>query len=169
MYKFQSSTCKTVGEKLRTKLCLRTDGQPWRFQYTPLHFLVGVSRYLFVNWRGHQTSPTVLSLTHSHTTTPFDAPWKQAFWKHWDMEKLLVTKISPFPKVLSKGLFPRGVKMCHCVGKGEALFDSKFITATKFICASEIIEKGRKKVKIFLLSISPFLATFFTFTNTSDC
>ena len=27
MYKFQSSTCKTVGEKLRTKLCPRTDGQ----------------------------------------------------------------------------------------------------------------------------------------------
>ena len=26
MYKFQSSTCKTVGEKLRTKLCPRTDG-----------------------------------------------------------------------------------------------------------------------------------------------
>ena len=21
-------------------------------------------------------------LTHSHTMTPFDAPWKQAFWKH---------------------------------------------------------------------------------------
>ena len=43
MYKFQSSTCKTVGEKLRTKLCpqtdgqtdRQTDGQPWRFQYTP--------------------------------------------------------------------------------------------------------------------------------------
>ena len=26
MYKFQSSTCKTVGEKLQTKLCPRTDG-----------------------------------------------------------------------------------------------------------------------------------------------
>ena len=25
-YKFQSSTCKTVGEKLRTKLCPQTDG-----------------------------------------------------------------------------------------------------------------------------------------------
>ena len=39
MYKFQSNMCKTVGEKLRTKLCPRTDrwtdGQPWRFQYTP--------------------------------------------------------------------------------------------------------------------------------------
>ena len=23
--------------------------------------------------------------------TPFDAFWKQAFWKHWENEKLLVT------------------------------------------------------------------------------
>ena len=43
MYKFQSSACKTVEEKLQTKLCLWTDWrtdrqknrQPWRFQYTP--------------------------------------------------------------------------------------------------------------------------------------
>ena len=27
MYKFQSSTCKTVGEKLRTKWCPQTDGR----------------------------------------------------------------------------------------------------------------------------------------------
>ena len=26
--------------------------------------------------------------------------------------------ISPFPTVFSKGLFPRGVKRCHCVGIG---------------------------------------------------
>ena len=26
--------------------------------------------------------------------------------------------VSPFPKVCSKGLFPRGVKRCHCVGMG---------------------------------------------------
>ena len=25
---------------------------------------------------------------------------------------------SPFPTVFSKGLFPRGVKRCHCVGMG---------------------------------------------------
>ena len=30
-------------------------------------------------------------LTHSHTMTPFDAPGKQAFWKHWEKEILLVT------------------------------------------------------------------------------
>ena len=29
-----------------------------------------------------------------------------------------VGSISPFPTVFSKGLFPRGVKRCHCVGMG---------------------------------------------------
>ena len=54
MYKFQSSTCKTVGEKLRTKLCPRTDGRT--FQYTPLHlffffffFLGGGCKYVVKN------------------------------------------------------------------------------------------------------------------------
>ena len=35
MYKFQSSTRKTVGEKLRTKLCPRTDG--WTDRRTDSH------------------------------------------------------------------------------------------------------------------------------------
>ena len=30
-------------------------------------------------------------LTHSHTMTSFDAPGKQAFRKHWEKEKWLVT------------------------------------------------------------------------------
>ena len=30
----------------------------------------------------------------------------------------LLRAISPFPTVFSKGLFPRGVKRCHCVGMG---------------------------------------------------
>ena len=30
----------------------------------------------------------------------------------------LLRAISPFPTVFSKGSFPRGVKMCHCVGMG---------------------------------------------------
>ena len=36
--------------------------------YLPIHFLICLTFYLF--------------LTHSHTMTPFDAPEKQAFWKH---------------------------------------------------------------------------------------
>ena len=29
--------------------------------------------------------------------------------------------ISPFPTVFSKGVFPRGVKSCHCVGMGQII------------------------------------------------
>ena len=29
--------------------------------------------------------------------------------------------ISPFPTMFSKGLFPRGIKWCHCVGMGERI------------------------------------------------
>ena len=43
MYKFQSSMCKTVGEKLRTKLCPQTDGRTaMAIPVYPLHFVVGV-------------------------------------------------------------------------------------------------------------------------------
>ena len=44
LYKFQSSTCKTVGEKLWTKLCPWIDGQTDSHgdsSITPLHFIVG--------------------------------------------------------------------------------------------------------------------------------
>ena len=61
-------------------------------------FLLCIVNY----WGGHQPSPTVVSLTHSHTMTPFDAPGKQAFLKHWEKEKLLA--ISPFPTVFSTRL-----------------------------------------------------------------
>ena len=38
MYKFQSSTWKTVGEKLQTKLCPQTDGQTdMKIAYAQLH------------------------------------------------------------------------------------------------------------------------------------
>ena len=46
MYKFQSSTCKTLGEKLQTKLCPRTDERTDRRTDShsdssiPLHFVV---------------------------------------------------------------------------------------------------------------------------------
>ena len=30
-------------------------------------------------------------------------------------------EIAPLPTVFSKGLFPRGVKRCHCVGMGGKL------------------------------------------------
>ena len=32
--------------------------------------------------------------------TPFDAPGKQAFWKHWEKEKLLVTSNFSFSHIV---------------------------------------------------------------------
>ena len=41
-------------------------------------------------------------LTHSHTKTPFDAPGKQAFWKHCGKRRNCSSQaISPFPTVFS--------------------------------------------------------------------
>ena len=49
-------------------------------------------------------------------------------WRKWKKEtgrkhcgkrkNCSLRAISPFPTVFSKGLFPRGVKRCHCVGMG---------------------------------------------------
>ena len=42
------------------------------------------------------------SLTHSHTITPFEAPGKQAFWKHCGKRRnCSLRAISPFPMVFS--------------------------------------------------------------------
>ena len=43
MYKFWSSTCKTVGEKLQTKLCPQTDGQ------TDVDYIVGKGKKWWLN------------------------------------------------------------------------------------------------------------------------
>ena len=52
------------------------------------------------NWMQFKTC--YLSLTHSHTMTPFDASGKQAFRKIlWEKEKLLVQAISPFATMFS--------------------------------------------------------------------
>ena len=81
-------------------------------------------------WRGHQTSPIVVSLTHYQTTnfrlfkTERACRGQFQIWQKW--QKVIQTgrkhcekrrncssrAISPFPTVFSKGLFPRGVKRC---------------------------------------------------------
>ena len=46
--------------------------------------------------------------------------WKRVIpkgWKHSGKRRnCLLQANSPFPTVFSKGLFPRGIKRCHCVG-----------------------------------------------------
>ena len=63
--------------------------------------------------------------THSHTMTPFDGSEKEAFWKQWTKEKLLVQSISPFPTMFStisktdtiifSSTGHRPVSLCHCL------------------------------------------------------
>ena len=64
-------------------------------------------------------------------------------WRKWQKvtqmgRKLCVKRrncslraISPFHTVISKGLFPRGIKTCHCVGMGYSL---QLLGATLFKC-----------------------------------
>ena len=56
--------------------------------------------------------------------------------------------ISPFPTVFSKGLFPRGVKRCHCVGMGLLFAIRKILDLSKLKeFADDILkfdENGRK-------------------------
>ena len=52
----------------------------------------------------------------------FDKKWKKVIKtgrKHCGKRRnCSLRAISPFPTVFSEGLFPRGVKRCHCVGMG---------------------------------------------------
>ena len=78
----------------------------------------------------------MLGLTHYQTTNfrlfqtervcrrQFQIWWKWQEFNHMDRKhcgkrrNCSLRAISPFPTVFSKGLFPRGVKRCHCVGMG---------------------------------------------------
>ena len=84
--------------------------------------------FVLSNWRGHQTSPTVVSLTHYQTTNfrifQTERVCRRQFKIGWHWPKGLqmgrkhcgkrrncsLRAISPFPKVFSIDLFPRGVK-----------------------------------------------------------
>ena len=48
--------------------------------------------------------------------------WKKVLWMSWKhcgkRRNCSWRAISPFPTVFSRGLFPRGVKRCHCVEMG---------------------------------------------------
>ena len=75
-------------------------------------------------------------LNYYHTTNfklfQTERVWRWQFWIWWKWQKVIqmgrkhcgkrrncsLPAISPLPTVFSKGLFPRGVKRCHCVGMG---------------------------------------------------
>ena len=67
--------------------------------------------------------------THSQTSNFRLFQTERVWWKCqkviqtgrkncWKRRNCSLQAISPFPKVFSKGLFPRGVKRCHSVGMG---------------------------------------------------
>ena len=70
MYKFQSSTCKTVGEKPGQN-CVhgQSDGQPWQFQYTPPPLRCGGYKkeilFVTINFSfSHNVFHSYISLVH---------------------------------------------------------------------------------------------------------
>ena len=91
--------------------------------------------------------------------------------------------ISPFPTVFSKGLLPRGIKRCHCVGMGlnnycitftfahtvfQRLLLSLFIKVNPFpnkswflcVCSTillKILEKGKIAPTVFFTCLENFL------------
>ena len=80
--------------------------------------------------------PFIVVLTHYQTTnfrlfqTERVCRGQFQIWRKWQRviqtgrkhcgkrRNCSLRAISPFPTVFSKGLFPRGVKRCHCVGMG---------------------------------------------------
>ena len=88
--------------------------------------------------------------------------------------------IFPFPTVFSKGLFPRGVKRCHCVGMGKVLstlltlypIDTRFEVST----TNSFLKHCGEKEKLLVTSslsfshnvsysigcLNPYLSIFFT-------
>ena len=54
--------------------------------------------------------------------------------------------ISPFPTVFSKGLFPRGVKRCQCVGMGKQKFFLAWVENI-ILCAAGLSDQAADIVK----------------------
>ena len=68
-----------------------------------------------------------------------------------------------FPQCFQKGLFPRGVKRCHCVGMGERTFVNDEKTVTQkfvFVRVKTFLEKKKMK-KMLVTSIFVFYRIVF--------
>ena len=111
MYKFQSRTCETVGEKLRTKLCPQTDRQmdgrtAMAIPVYSLHFVVGDIKmfyYYYLDGAGFEQHETNAGDQHFLLLTKFSLLKFSSFQK--DMSKCLfnlleVFLFNPFPTTL---------------------------------------------------------------------
>ena len=88
MYEFQRSTCKTVGEKLRTKLCPWTDGRTDRqtnmkIAYAQLH----IHRNIYVNFRAVLATrgPKIALITRIFEITQFFCRFQRRIYKNFFM------------------------------------------------------------------------------------
>ena len=62
--------------------------------------------------------------------------------------------ISPFPTVFSKGLFPRGVKRCHCVGIRHRQLTLSQTSPVWFlrVCSTSLLKTLWEKKKLLVMS-----------------
>ena len=67
----------------------------------------------------------------------------------------LLQAISPFPTVFSKGLLPRRVKRCHCVGMGKPITTQSQVLTTLIMQTLESsMGKGENAGKMYFFPIS---------------
>ena len=128
-------------------------------------------------WGSLSFKPTVVGclLTHSHTVTPFDAPGKQAFWKHCGKRRnCSLRAISPFPTVFSTHLdnflpFSSNLKLSSA--NSFNLEESKILSSvTHFHTMTPFDAPGKqtfwkhcgKRRNCLLRAISPFPTVFST-------
>ena len=61
--------------------------------------------------------------------------------------------ISPFPTVFSKGLFPTGIKRCHCVGMVNSLPNDKVWNLSKMKAFADDKINVTKNLKFVLIRV----------------
>ena len=94
-----------------------------------VHTAVGPKWILWIhNWIGECNTVCNTILTHYQTANFRLFQIKRVCRRKWQVEtarkhygkrrNCSLQAISLFPTVFSKGLFPRGIKRCHCVGMG---------------------------------------------------
>ena len=87
--------------------------------------------------------------------------------KHWGKRRnCLLRAIFTFSTVLSKGLFPRGIKRCHWVGKGKILLETKFNPFPNkpwflLVCSTSLLKTLWEKEKLLVTSNFSFSHSVF--------
>ena len=121
--KFDFCRVENIVRKKEKMLVTFRSGQSWRNRQRTILRLVGEygPRFSLTNY---QTTKFRLFQTERVCRRHFQfwRKWQRAIQtgrKHyWKRRNCSLRAISPFPTVFAKGLFPRSIKRCHCVGMG---------------------------------------------------